>query len=119
MNQKILHMDKKVLHLSVNKQWFKMIADGTKDEEYREIKQYWISRLLNGHYDIPWLSQFGEKVSEDLYWKDYTHVVFTHGYGDDKPHIEKQIVSMSIGKPQKGLCPYQWINKCFFVIKFI
>ena len=34
-------MEKKVLTLSVSKQWFDMIADKRKDEEYREIKPYW------------------------------------------------------------------------------
>lgn len=40
-------MEKKVLTLSVSKQWFDMIADERKDEEYREIKPYWASRLVN------------------------------------------------------------------------
>ena len=33
-------MKKKVLHLSVKKQWFDMISAGEKTEEYREIKPY-------------------------------------------------------------------------------
>ena len=31
-------MKKKILTLTISKQWFDMIADGKKDEEYREIK---------------------------------------------------------------------------------
>lgn len=34
-------MEKKVLNLSVSKQWFDMISAGVKTEEYREIKKYW------------------------------------------------------------------------------
>lgn len=41
-------MKKKILTLTVSKQWFDMIASGEKAEEYREIKDYWIVRL----YDV-------------------------------------------------------------------
>lgn len=44
-------MEKKVLTLTVSKQWFDMIADGRKNEEYREIKPYWIKRLVNQDAD--------------------------------------------------------------------
>ena len=48
-------MKKKVLHLSVKKQWFDMISVGEKTEEYREIKPYWIERLTTNcevAYDV-------------------------------------------------------------------
>ena len=38
--------EKKVLTLTVSKQWFDMIAAGKKTEEYRTIKGYWAKRLL-------------------------------------------------------------------------
>lgn len=38
-------MDKRVLYLSVKKEWFDMIASGEKKEEYREMSTYWSSRL--------------------------------------------------------------------------
>ena len=37
---------KKILTLTVSKQWFDMIVANEKTEEYREIKQYWVARLL-------------------------------------------------------------------------
>ena len=37
----------RVLHLTLKKQWFDMIASGEKKEEYREMKPYWHKRLLN------------------------------------------------------------------------
>ena len=40
-------MEKKVLHLSVSKQWFDLISSGEKKEEYREIKDYWTIRLFD------------------------------------------------------------------------
>lgn len=36
----------KILHLTLKKKWFDMILSGEKPEEYREIKPYWIKRLM-------------------------------------------------------------------------
>lgn len=41
----------RVLHLTLKRQWFDMIASGVKKEEYREIKPYWVKRLAGQHYD--------------------------------------------------------------------
>lgn len=37
---------KKVLKLTINKEWFSRILSGEKTEEYREIKPYWVARLF-------------------------------------------------------------------------
>lgn len=50
--------------------------------------------------------------------KPYTHVLFINGYRKDSPRIKKEIESIAIGKPKKGLCPYKWLDKEFFIIKF-
>ena len=42
-------MKKKILTLTISKQWFDMIADGRKNEEYREIKPYWVARLFHNN----------------------------------------------------------------------
>lgn len=47
----------KILHLTVKKKWFDLIASGEKTVEYREIKPYWVKRLLDSeikpkHFDI-------------------------------------------------------------------
>ena len=42
----------KVLHLTLKKKWFDMIASGEKKEEYREFKPYWHTRLMNKSYDV-------------------------------------------------------------------
>lgn len=36
----------KILELIVKKEWFEMILSGEKLEEYREIKEFWISRFI-------------------------------------------------------------------------
>lgn len=38
----IIDKKDKILYLTLKKQWFDMINDGIKTEEYREIKPYWV-----------------------------------------------------------------------------
>ena len=113
---------KKVLTLNVSKQWFNMIVADEKTEEYREIKPYWASRLVNQQAESGEVlfDEFGGycRVIGKLEYKPYTHVLFINGYRKDSPRIQKQIESIAIGKPKKGLCPDKWLDKEFFVIKF-
>ncbi len=53
-----------------------------------------------------------------MFERPYTHVLFINGYGKNRPRIEKGIVSITIGKPKKGLCPDLWLDKEHFIIKF-
>lgn len=127
---------KKVLTLTVSKQWFDMIVSGEKTEEYREIKGYWTKRLLLLRSE---LEEPFKKISKDCakswdsispemakyclnspyyIFESFTHVLFINGYRKDSPQIEKEIESISIGKPKKGLCPDKWLDTEFFVIKF-
>ena len=113
---------KKVLTLNVSKQWFNMIVADEKTEEYREIKPYWASRLVNQQAESGEVlfDEFGGycRVIGKLEYKPYTHVLFINGYRKDSPRIQKEIESIAIGKPKKGLCPDKWLGKEFFVIKF-
>ena len=109
-------MKKKVLTITVRKQWLDMIAAGEKTEEYREIKPYWIKRMTTNcevAYDVA-----AEIYCGKVLYRPYTHVLFINGYRNDSPRIEKKIESITIGKPKKGLCPDKWLDKEFFVIKF-
>lgn len=40
-------ISEKVLDLPIKGVWFDMIMDGSKPEEYREVKPYWTKRLQN------------------------------------------------------------------------
>lgn len=123
-------MEKKVLTLSVKKEWFDKIVSNEKTEEYREIKPYWVARLFQDNsniVDVQYLASGlvgrtdllkGYIDAHRIVPKPYTHVLFINGYGDDKPRIEKEIMGITIGKPKKGLCPYKWLDKEFFIIKF-
>lgn len=61
----------KILHLTLKKKWFDMIASGEKKEEYREIKDYWTKRLDGRDYDV---------------------VYFRNGYAKDAPKIKVEIM---------------------------
>lgn len=123
-------MEKKVLTLTVSKQWFDMIVTGEKTEEYRTIKDYWTVRLYDVFAKNPTKYLMDKKISGDIDYlklmircnhfitKPYTHVLFINGYRKDSPRIEKKIESITIGKPQPGLCPKEFENKEFFIIKF-
>ena len=122
MNKYLSDSKKKVLPLTISKEWFYMIADGRKTEEYREIKPYWASRLVNQNAEsgMVGFDEFGgyTAVIGEPEYKPYTHVLFINGYRKDSPRIEKEIESITIGKPKKGLCPDKWLDTEFFIIKF-
>lgn len=127
-------MEKKVLTLSVKKEWFDLIKAGEKREEYREIKPYWVARLFyDGACKLPPdvvrkltssivkygdTEQFEAKNGIEVSFIPYTHVLFINGYGDDKPRVEKEIVWIDIDRPLRGWCPDDFLGKEFFVIRF-
>ena len=123
-------MKKKVLTLTVSKQWFDMIIANEKTEEYREIKPYWVARLFQNNsnivdvrnlaWDLAGRTDLLKKYidAQRIVLKQYTHVLFVNGYRKDSPRIEKENESISIGKPKKGLCPDKWLDAEFFIIKF-
>lgn len=80
----------KILHLTLNKRWFDMIASGEKKEEYREIKKYWEKRL---YYNT---SQ-GQP-------KEYDIVRFRNGYSENAPTMDVKWVGtwISDGNPEWG-----------------
>ena len=124
-------MKKKVLTLTISKEWFDKIVLGVKTEEYREIKPYWVARLFRNNSNIVDVRNFASALAGrtdllkkyiaiigKLEYKPYTHVLFINGYRKDSQRIEKEIVSITIGKPKRGLCPDRWLGTEFFIIKF-
>ena len=107
-----------------------MIADDKKKEEYREVKPYWIARLFQDNSNIVDVRNLASALAgrtdllkkyidaQRIVLKQYTHVLFINGYRKDSPRIEKEIVSITIGKPKRGLCPDKWLDTEFFIIKF-
>ena len=115
--------EKNVLTLTVSKEWFDMIVAGRKTEEYREIKPYWLNRITkdaDGDYSYLHTAdgKFIDLTLGSNFRSRYTHVLFINGYRKDSPRNEKEIESITIGKPKKGLCPDKWLDTEFFIIKF-
>lgn len=120
MDKYLSEAKKKVLTLAVSKEWFDMIVSGEKNEEYREIKPYWASRLVNQQAESGEVlfDEFGGycRVIGELEYKPYTHVLFINGYRKDSSRIEKEIENIFIGKPKKGLCPGKWLDHEFSLL---
>lgn len=129
-------MKPKVLHLTLKKKWFDMIASGEKVEEYREIKPYWIDRLLAPK--TPSYSLWEEPGAYDEFVRDakfpierfrsseevlgyfsvkpmtFEVVQFRNGYTKAAPTIIVECLSISIGRSK-----LEWggDNQFCFVIK--
>lgn len=102
------------LHLALKKGWYERIESGCKTEEYREIKAYWIPRLLEyadgsgisrmavnifvGHHEILGL-RLGQGV---VVFKKYTHVKFSYGYTKRTMTFEIKSITIGKGNPEWG-----------------
>jgi hypothetical protein len=80
---------KKILKLTLKKQWFDMILSGKKKEEYRECKPYWFNRLR------------GRYANE---FKKFDFVLFRNGYNQASPVIVVEFLEIvtGIGKSEWG-----------------
>lgn len=106
----------KVLHLTLKKKWFDLIAVGEKKEEYRDQKEYWWKRLCTVgpmKYSLATIFNDGEQV--DSLFVDYTHICFRNGYSSDARKLTIQCLGIRIGegRPEWGAEP----GKRYFVIK--
>jgi len=109
----------RTLHLTLKKRWFDMIASGEKKEEYREIKPYWIKRLISDDFnwdcDTPMSRNIHYVACPNGFYKNYNQVYFKNGYSKNAPVIKAELISISRGEgnPQWGAEP----GKEYFVIK--
>ena len=65
----VVPVELKILHMTLKKKWFDLIASGQKTVEYREDKPYWRKRLI-GSDGMP---------------KDFDVIHFRNGYGKKAP----------------------------------
>ena len=111
-----------------------MIARGEKLEEYREIKPYYLHRLLEDYWgnkidekfinDPYFYAKFKRELERmvsgssnlDIYRYKHNDVMFFHGYKPARPFMTFAIKSITIGegKPEWGAEP----GKEYFIIKF-
>ncbi len=91
-----------MLTLPIKKKWFDMIKSGEKKEEYREIKDYYITRFMN-----EW------KRNNRSFNFD---VLFRNGYSKNSPSMKCNIeLTLGKGKPEWGANPY----KTYYVLKIL
>lgn len=85
---------------------------------WREVTDFPIGMIKNFKFRIkPEYRPF--KDAEESWNEIAKHQPF--GWVKDRngsPRIEKEIDSITIGKPKKGLCPDKWLDTEFFIIKF-
>ena len=75
----------KILHLTVKRKWFDLIASGKKSVEYRECKPYWEKRLLN----------------DDGSYRVFDIVRFKNGYGKNVPTMDVEFRNMAFTDPER------------------
>ncbi len=104
------------LTLSLKKEWFDLIKSGVKLEEYRELKEFWYSRLCyEKNPNQPWLNPMGSIYFEIR--KDFDTLVFTLSY-PKKDDMSRRLVfknpkiRIDTGRPEWGAEP----GKKYFVI---
>ena len=87
----------KTLHLILRGKWYDMIDRGEKIEEYREVKQYWMKRLI-------------EDIDEDeegdtcchVFYVDYDCVCFRRGYTTTTMTFRVKEIGVGKGSPEWG-----------------
>jgi hypothetical protein len=62
-----------ILHLTLEREWFDDIVRGVKHEEYRDLKDYWKTRLEGRKYDV---------------------VRFRNGYATEAPEMDVELLGI-------------------------
>lgn len=98
--------DLSILHLTLKKKWFDMIEDGEKIEEYREIKPFWISRLIQFPFnktdkDVGAIMSSLKYFPDNEYFKHYDVVKFKNGYQKNAPEMTFFIKEITVGSGVK------------------
>ena len=87
-----------VLHLTLKKKRFDMIASGEKKEEYREIKPYWEKRLASFHPDAAVGGDFYNKHHPGCYvFRRFDAIMFRNGYGKNSPTMLVECKGITYG----------------------
>ena len=93
-----------ILDLSLKWEWYDMIERGEKTEEYREIKDYYLKRLVYRSEDMPPLEVKHMKKSDMLLFaRTYNAVRFHRGQGGKQTMLfEYKGFTIGIGNPEWG-----------------
>lgn len=98
----------KILHLTLKKKWFDMIASGEKKEEYREVKPYWINRLTwHEYHGLQTVQLIHALAKKETFRKDFDAIQFKNGYSKTAPIILVELLEIHYGYPAK----MEWIDE--------
>ena len=106
----------KVLHLTLKKKWFDMIASGEKLEEYRELKKYWFDRLTKIPYAVGTIERIRLLTHEENF-KQFDLVVFRNGYAKNAPRLTVECEGIHYGYPAKDTWVDQHTQNWYFCIE--
>lgn len=97
-------MNKAKLNLILKREWYDLIEQGIKKEEYRELKQFWNKRFINGQI----------KIGGQLYKPSEIFITFQLGYRNPKfMHFECTGYEIRNGRSEWGAEP----NNKYHVLK--
>jgi hypothetical protein len=98
-----------ILHLTLKKKWFDMIASGEKKAEYRERKEYWHRRFTNH-----WCKAIKAKGTATNQ-RHFDIVRFRNGYAKNAPTMDVECLGIivSFGNVNWGAAP----STMYYVIK--
>lgn len=96
-------------HLNLKRQWFELIDNEQKTEEYREIKEHW-TRVIDAEKGM-------FKIKGEWIPYDKVTLVFSNGYRKDRPQRAVACGGLEIrtGKQEWGAIP----NRQYIVIKLV
>lgn len=87
-----------MLFLPIKAKWLKMIIEGTKKEEYREIKEYWHKRLTTEKICSSVLTEIKKGKKEYCF-----EVILRNGYSNEAPMARVVVyLSKGFGKTEWG-----------------
>jgi len=101
----------KTLNLPINKYFYDEIQNKLLSEDYREIKKYWIQRLVKAKFKDRTPQQLVDLYfikNVDIFQK-YERVLFTLGYGENPLSVETKFVSIRLTTSDEMTCMGQGI----------
>lgn len=99
-------MKEKILHLHLKKKWYELLEKGEKNEEYREIKRHWVTRICK-YYNCAFPSSCYIKCPITLSCLDsvpteITHVCFSYGYTKKRMTFKVNNIYIGYGRTEWG-----------------
>lgn len=104
----------KTLHLNLKRKWFDMILSGEKEQEYREIKPFFISRLFEyknwlnitgldaiKHFETSFRA-LGSSSSLWRFIKPFDSITFSNGMTKDCDRFEIELKGINISTGRKS-----------------